>query len=30
MPGEVITIQAGNFANYVGAHFWNMQVNTSR
>ena len=26
MPGEVITIQAGNFANYVGAHFWNFQV----
>lgn len=26
MPGEVITTQAGSFANYVGAHYWNIQV----
>jgi hypothetical protein len=25
-PGEIITLQLGNFANYVGAHFWNLQV----
>jgi len=23
---EVITLQFGSFANYVGAHFWNIQV----
>lgn len=23
---EVITIQTGSFANYVGAHYWNIQV----
>ena len=23
---EVLTIQAGPYANWVGAHFWNMQV----
>jgi len=22
---QVITLQAGGFANYVGAHFWNAQ-----
>eukprot|EP00798_Chlamydomonas_sp_ICE-L_P028656 gene28656-31827_t len=26
MPGrELITLQFGNYANYVGSHFWNMQ-----
>jgi hypothetical protein len=25
-PGELITLQLGDFANYVGAHFWNLQV----
>ena len=29
MGSEVITIQAGSFANYVGAHYWNFQVLTS-
>jgi Misato Segment II tubulin-like domain len=23
---EVITLQTGSFANYVGAHYWNIQV----
>jgi hypothetical protein len=23
---EIITLQFGNFANHVGAHFWNIQV----
>lgn len=27
MAREVITLQFGNYANYVGAHFWNFQVN---
>ena len=22
----VITVQCGNYANFVGAHFWNLQV----
>jgi len=26
LPGEIITLQLGGFANYVGAHFWNLQV----
>ena len=26
MPHEVITLQFGNFANYVGAHYWNFQA----
>jgi hypothetical protein len=26
MPGAVVTLQVGNFANYVGAHFWNLQA----
>ena len=26
MPHEVITLQLGNYANYVGAHFWNIQA----
>ena len=26
MPGEVITLQLGSYANYVGAHYWNFQV----
>lgn len=25
MPHEVITLQLGSFANYVGAHYWNFQ-----
>lgn len=30
MPAEIITLQLGNYANHVGAHFWNLQVhNTS-
>lgn len=29
MGRAVITIQAGSFANYVGAHYWNFQVFTS-
>ena len=24
--GEIITLQFGNFANYVGTHYWNIQV----
>ena len=24
--GEVITLQFGTFANFVGAHYWNIQV----
>ena len=28
MPHEVITLQFGNFANYVGAHYWNFQVSS--
>lgn len=23
---EVITLQIGNYANYVGTHWWNIQV----
>lgn len=23
---EIITIQAGNYANFIGTHWWNMQV----
>jgi hypothetical protein len=23
---EIITLQFGEYANYVGAHFWNFQV----
>ena len=23
---SIITLQCGNYANYVGAHFWNLQV----
>jgi hypothetical protein len=26
MTREVITLQLGNFANHVGAHYWNIQV----
>lgn len=26
MPGEIVTLQLGNYANYVGAHYWNLQV----
>lgn len=25
---EIITLQFGNFANYVGTHYWNIQVRT--
>ena len=27
---EVVTVQVGGYANYVGAHFWNFQVLISR
>jgi hypothetical protein len=26
MAPEIITLQLGSYANYVGAHFWNLQV----
>jgi hypothetical protein len=26
MGKEVLTLQLGSFANYVGAHYWNAQV----
>ena len=26
MPHEIVTLQLGNYANYVGAHFWNIQA----
>lgn len=26
MGKEVLTLQFGSFANYVGAHYWNFQV----
>lgn len=26
---EIVTIQVGDFANFVGSHFWNFQVSTS-
>lgn len=26
MGHEIITLQFGNYANYVGTHFWNTQV----
>ena len=29
MPREVITLQLGNYANYVGAHYWNIQVGST-
>lgn len=29
MVRETITLQIGNYANYVGAHFWNFQVRDS-
>lgn len=29
-PGEIITLQLGSFANYVGAHYWNLQVRVVR
>ena len=25
MPGELVTIQLGGYANYVGSHYWNIQ-----
>lgn len=25
---EIVTIQVGNYANFIGSHFWNFQVNT--
>ena len=30
MPGEVITLQLGTYANYVGAHYWNIQVRMNK
>lgn len=24
---EIITLQLGHYSNYVGAHWWNIQVN---
>jgi hypothetical protein len=27
---SVITLQVGNYANFVGAHFWNIQVRKKR
>jgi hypothetical protein len=24
---ELITVQLGNYANFVGSHYWNIQVN---
>lgn len=26
MPGEVITLQFGSYANFIGTHYWNLQV----
>lgn len=26
MTSEVITLQIGNYSNYVGAHYWNIQA----
>jgi hypothetical protein len=26
MSNEVITLQFGNYSNYIGAHYWNIQV----
>lgn len=23
---EILTLQFGNYANYIGAHWWNIQV----
>lgn len=23
---EIVTLQFGNYANYIGAHWWNIQV----
>lgn len=23
---EIVTIQVGNFANFIGTHWWNIQV----
>ena len=25
-PREIVTVQLGGYANFVGAHFWNFQV----
>lgn len=27
---EIVTIQVGGFANFIGSHFWNFQVELSR
>jgi hypothetical protein len=27
MGREVLTFQFGNYSNYIGAHYWNIQVN---
>jgi len=26
MSNEIITFQFGNYSNYIGAHYWNIQV----
>jgi len=26
MPNEILTLQFGNYSNYVATHFWNIQV----
>jgi len=26
---EIVTLQVGHYANFVGTHCWNIQVNTS-
>lgn len=26
MSGEIVTLQFGNYSNYIGAHYWNLQV----
>jgi len=25
---EIVTLQVGHYANFVGTHWWNIQVNT--
>jgi hypothetical protein len=27
--GEIITLQFGHYSNFVGTHFWNIQVRDS-
>jgi len=26
---EIVTLQVGHYANFVGTHWWNIQVNTT-